>query len=137
MLDEIKNIKSTKKELREFGLTVGFVFGLIGCFLLWRGKEHYFYFLILAVVLLICGLLIPQILKPVQKVWMAIALLIGWVMTRVILSVLFYLVITPLGILARLLGKDALDLKFDRNAHSYWILRKERINKKEDYEKQF
>ena len=68
---------------------------------------------------------------------MGFALILGSIMTRVILSVLFYLVITPIGLISKLSGKDFLDLKFDKSVSSYWIPRKKIIFEKANYEKQF
>ncbi len=137
LLDEIKNIKSGKKHLREFGFTVGTVFGLIGLFLLWKGREHYVSFIAISILLILTGLLLPTALKPIQKIWMAIALVIGFIMTRVILFFLFYFILTPIAILARLSGKESLSLKLDKKAQTYWISRKQEKRTKVSYEKQF
>ena len=130
------NIK-TKKELCKFGVTVGVVFCLLGALLCWRGKGYYYYFLILGGAFIIPALVVPMILRPVEKVWMGAAKCMGWVMTRVILSILFYLVLTPVGLIAKLVGKDFLDLEFDRNAESYWIPKEPVKTGKERYENQF
>lgn len=138
IIEEIKNIKSGRRELRKFGITFGILLGLLGGWFFWREKEHYSYFLILSVAFLLFGLVVPIVLKPVYKVWMTLAVLLCWLMTRFILSVLFYLVVTPTGLLARSFGKDFLDLKFDRSAAgSYWIPRKRVKFERSDYEKQF
>lgn len=135
--EEIRNIKSGKKELRQFGYTMGTVLGILGVLFLWRGKEWYPYFISLSVVFLVLAIVIPICLKPIQKLWMIIAVLLGWFMTRVILSLLFYLVITPIGLIMRVCGKDFLNRSFDKNNDSYWIPRKTATHSKEDYEKQF
>ena len=137
MLEEIKNIKSGKRKLRQFGITLGTVLGLLGGLFLLRGREYYPYFLVLSFSFLFSGLVAPRLLKPVQKIWMTLAVSISWVMTRVILSLLFYLVVTPIGILAKMIGKDFLDLKFNRNTKSYWIARKQANFDKRNYENQF
>ena len=137
LLQEIKNIKSGKAELRKFGITLGIVFGLLGGLFLWREKPYYFSLFILSVFFLFFGLVLPWLLKPIHKIWMTVALVLGSIMTRVILSVLFYLVITPLGLISKLSGKDFLDLKFDRSASSYWIVRNKTTFEKANYEKQF
>ncbi len=137
LLDEIKAIKSGKTELRKFGITLGIVFGLLGGLFLWREKSYYFYLFILSAFFLFFGLVLPVLLKPIHKIWMGLALVLGSIMTRVILSVLFYLVITPLGLISKLSGKDFLDLKFDKSASSYWIQRKKITFEKSNYEKQF
>jgi hypothetical protein len=68
---------------------------------------------------------------------MTLAILLGWLMTRIILIILFYLVVTPIGLLAKLSGKDFLNRKFNREAQSYWIPRKATTTDKGNYEKQF
>lgn len=135
--EEIKNIKSGKKELRQFGYTMGIVLGVLGLLFLWREKEWYPYFIALSVVFLFLAFALPLLLKPLQKFWMTLAVLLGWFMTRVILSVLFYLVITPIGLIMRISGKDFLSRKLEKNSDSYWIPKQEVTGSKEDYEKQF
>jgi dolichyl-phosphate-mannose--protein O-mannosyl transferase len=137
IVEEIKSIKSEKKELRQFGITMGIVLGLLGWLLLWREKDYYPYFLMLSVVLLFFGLVLPVLLKPLHKIWMTLALLIGWFVTRVIMIILFYLLVTPIGLLARLCRKNFLNTKIDRNVNSYWIPRKPIKLDKKNYENQF
>jgi len=131
---EIKSIKSDKKELRKFGITMFVALGLLGGLFFWRGRDYYTCFLILSAVFLFLGIAAPILLWPVHKVWMTLAVVMGWVMTRVIMTILFYLIVTPLGLIARLSGKDFLGVKIDRNAESYWIPKKVTVV---DYEKQF
>ena len=77
-----------------------------------------------------------MILKPIYKIWMIFAVIIGWIMTRVILSVLFFSIITTIGIFTRLVGKDFLNLK-SKNNESYWNIRNKEYELNQDYEKQF
>ena len=137
IIEEIKNIKSGKKELRKFGITMGAVFVVIGGLLWWRGKDYYLYFLGLSAAFFFFGLAIPSLLKPIHKFWMALAVLMSWVMTRVILCILFYLGITPMSFLANLFGKDFLGLKFGKNINSSYWIPKEKTKNKSDYERQF
>ncbi|MDI6686755.1 MAG: SxtJ family membrane protein [Desulfobacterales bacterium] len=137
IVEEIKNIKSGKSDLRKFGITMGIVLMLLGGLFFWREKGYYFYFFIFASGFIVTGLAVPGVLKPAHKVWMTISIILGWIMTRVILSILFYLVVTPTRWLARLFGKQFLDLKINKNVKSYWIPKKELKLNKADYEKQF
>lgn len=137
MIEEIANIKSGKRELRQFGITIGIVLGFLGGLLFFRQKAYYFYFLAFSGIFLFFGLIAPILLKPIQKIWMSLAILIGWVVTRVILIILFYLVVTPIGLAAKLFGQTLLDLKFVRAADSYWILREPVKFDKKSYENQF
>ena len=137
IVEEIRNIKSGKSELRKFGITIGIVLGLLGMWFLWRGKGGSYSLLVSSIVFLSLAFICPLLLKPVQKLWMSLAVLLGWLMTRVILIILFYLVVTPTALLARLCGKDFLNTKLDRNAKSYWITRKVTTSDKKSYENQF
>ncbi len=137
VIEEIKEIESSPKKLREFGLLVGGVFCLLASILWWRGRGNYPYFLLPGIALVLMGALFPHALKPLQKAWMTLAILMGWVMTRFLLSLLFYLAITPLGIFMRLTGKDLLDQHIDRKAPSYWKNRPETPSSPGDCEKQY
>ena len=116
-----KQPKKTKKELRKFGLVMTVPLALIGGYLWWKGRGAYPYVLGAATFFLLSGLLVPQLLRPIEKVWMKFAEIMGAIMTRVILSVAFYLMITPLGLVLRLMGKDLLHLRFEKDCESYWI----------------
>ena len=136
-IEEIKNIKGGRNDLRKFGITIGIALGILGGLFLWRAKEFYFYFFILSAAFFSFGIIVPALLKPIYKIWMTLAMLLGWLMTRIILSVLFYLVFTPIGLLARLFGKDFLNSNSNRNADSHWILKGTAKPERSNYERQF
>jgi len=137
--EDIKNIKSTSTELKSFGLSIGLALIVLAGFLFWKEKGSYFYFLIVGNVFIIFSELCPVLLKPLQKPWMMFVVLLGWVMSRVILGIIFYVLVAPLGLVLRLFGKDFLDLKIDKSKLSYWNHREDISEKvkKENYEKQF
>jgi Saxitoxin biosynthesis operon protein SxtJ len=115
-----KQKPKTKKELRKFGIVMSTPLGIIGGILFWKGKSSGGYFFVLAAFFLMSGLLFPGILRPIERIWMKFAEIISAVMTRVILTLTFYLVITPVGLLLRLMGKDLLQMKFEPHRKSYW-----------------
>ena len=135
--EEFKHIKETKRDLRKFGLTVGGVLAAIAVLLFYFEKPSTIYFAVIGGLLILCGALIPQLLKPLNKIWMSLAIILGFIMSRVILTILFYLVLTPIALLAKLVGKKFMILKYDKSAKTYWekrsIIRKKQI----DYERQF
>lgn len=135
--EEIKNIKEDKSTLRKFGITVGTVLLLVGIVLYLTGKSSSVGFGGAGVLLILFGLILPNILKPLNKIWMTLAVLLGWFMSRLILFILFYIVLTPLGFLLRIAGKDFLNLRIDENCDSYWEKRKKTVSEKIDYERQF
>ena len=137
MLEEIKNIKSEKSDLRKFGITIGVILLVIAGFLFWKEKESFQILFTFGVTLCILGIAIPFILKPIYWVWMIFATILGWIMTRVILSLLFYIIVTPIGLILRFFGKQFLELRWDKSKGSYWNYRTNEHLKKENYEKQF
>ena len=137
LLEEIKNIKSEKKDLRNFGITFGVVSSLLGAALWWKGKDTYTICAILSIAFFFLGFILPGVLKPLQRAWMAFAVVLGFIMTKVILSILFYLVFTSIGLGARLFGKKFLDIKMNKSRESYWRYRQPKPFDKSNYEKQF
>lgn len=137
LLEQIKNIPSTRSDLRKFGLTVGIALLILGGVLWSFDKSAYRYIGSIGGALIVIGLALPIVLKPLQKVWMAMALTMGWFMTRLILALTFYLVFTPLSLVMRAFGKQFLDLRWDPHASSYWNRRPAKEYRPEDSEKQF
>ena len=136
MFEELNSLKSSRKDLKNFGITIGFIILIIGAFLFVKEKDSFIYFFSTGSILIILGGITPVILKPIYKVWMIFAVIIGWIMTRVILSVLFFSIITIIGLFTRLIGKDFLNLKSKSN-ESYWNIRNKERELNQDYEKQF
>jgi hypothetical protein len=138
LLQDIREIKTGTVELRKFGVWVGGVFVGIGLLYLYRHRPVYPWFLGPGIFLMVFGLVAPRLLKLIYLVWMTLAMVMGFVVSHVILTLFFFLVITPIGLIARLAGKDFLSLKLDRSTPSYWVTRKSTGPKEPlDYERQF
>ncbi len=129
--------KSERRVLREFGFTMGVAFGVLAALLFWRERPHYVYFIPLSGLFILLGLIVPGLLKPVRRGWMTAAAGMGWVMTRVILTVLFFGVVTPLRCISALTGKRFLNLTIDQSAESYWISKDPSAAEPETLERQF
>ena len=114
-------IMKTNKELREFGLVMAAAFLVIGALFLWREKAVWPYLFGLSGFFLAFGLIFPRALGPIEWAWMKLAHVLGTVMTVVLLTLTFYLVITPLGLVARLFGKDSLAVRPKSARATYWI----------------
>ncbi len=134
MIEEIKNIKTNKEEIRKFGYLIGGVLIAISIFMLWKDVSFYKLIFVIGVSFILLGYFIPKILKPIYIIWMTFATILGWIMTRVILTILFYLIVTPIGLIARMFGVKFLDLSWRNNVNSYWNKRDKTIS---DIEKQF
>lgn len=79
----------------------------------------------------------PRLLKPLQKAWMALAAILGFFMSKLILIVLFFLILTPISLIGRVFGKRFLELKLDKDRASYWNLRRDETPLQTDYTKQY
>jgi hypothetical protein len=137
LLEEIKHIKESKKDLRKFGLSVGTVLLIISGLFYYFDKPAFIYFALIGAYLFLVGLFFPSTLKPLNKIWMALAIILGFISSRIILTVLFYIVLTPIGLIAKLTGKKFLVLKYDHSAVTYWEKSSQIHKKKVDYERQF
>ena len=137
MIEEIRNIKSGKKELRNFSFTIGIVLLLIAGVLFYKNNNLFISFAYIAVVFIVLGFLIPQLLKPIYFIWMIFAVVIGWIMTRLILSVLFFVIISIIRLIACIFGKSFLELNISKDSKSYWNHRFSDVEMNQDYEKQF
>ena len=125
---------SDKNNLRKFGITIFIALAAITGLVFF--KRHYFSWPILAVSLVFLSLALtaPIILKPAYFAWMKFAFILSWVNTRLILSVIFYAVFTPIGLALKIFGKDLLERKIDKGCISYW---KAKETTPLNYEKQF
>ncbi|OGX15637.1 MAG: hypothetical protein A2166_02585 [Omnitrophica WOR_2 bacterium RBG_13_41_10] len=125
------------KDLRKFGITMGIAFAVITFFILFRHKQGIFATLSVSILFFIFAFIMTNLLKPVYILWMKLAFILGWINTRLILIIMFYLVLTPMSIVLRLLGKDLLDRKIDKNRDSYWHKKEAKVFNVSDYERQF
>ena len=137
MIEEIRNIKSGKKELRNFGSTIGIVLLLIAGVLFYKNNNLFISFACIAGVFIVLGFLFPQLLKPIYFIWMIFAVVIGWIMTRLILFILFFVIISIIRLIAGIFGKSFLELNISKDSKSYWNHRFSDVEMSQDYEKQF
>ena len=114
-MDDIK-IGSNKS----FGIVFFVVFLLISLYPLLNDENIRYWSLLISLVFLILGLINSNILKPLNKIWFKFGIILGKIISPLIMSIIFFLVVTPIGIFMRLIGKDLLNLKFN-NYKSYWI----------------
>ncbi|OZA25390.1 MAG: hypothetical protein B7X93_10905 [Hydrogenophilales bacterium 17-61-9] len=122
---------------RFFGLLFFFVFLLIALWPLLKGKPVYLVPLGIALAFLAISLIVPRWLAPLNRLWMKFGELLHRIVSPVILGIMFFGVITPVGLLMRLAGKDLLRTKFDRDAPSYWIRREPPGPEKSSLKRQF
>ena len=137
IIEEIKKIKMEKSDLRKFGILIGVILGLLGGYLIWRKNEYSYCYFIFSSFFIITGLLFPRLLNPIYRIWMSFAIVMGWVMTRVILIFLYFVILTPIAFIARIARENMLELEFSRKSVTYWKPKKYIDSKESDFEKQF
>ncbi len=111
--------ETTTKELRNFGLLVGTVFGLIACWPLLWGNPLRIWATVIFLLLTGPAIIKPALLRWPYRCWMTVGSGLGWVNTRAILAILYFVAVMPVGLLLRLLGRTPLKLHFDPSATSY------------------
>ena len=123
---------------REFGLIVGAVFGLLGAWWIYRGKflNAAYVLTILGAALIISGIVVPRVLVFPRKGWMKLAEALAYVSSRIILAVIFFLVLTPIGLIKRAMGWDPLYRRSPAR-DSYWHPYPSRQQNPRHYEKMF
>jgi hypothetical protein len=133
---ESQKLDRSPGALKRFGFMVGSVILLLGCFLWGRQRAAGWPLISIGTALVLAAGMVPSILKWVYGPWMIGALALGWVVTRILLTLVFFLVVTPVGLLQRLFGTRVIEVDFKADAASYWQARTARPAPK-DYEKQF
>ncbi len=107
---------------RSFGIVFFIVFLIIALYPLTYSEEIRNWSIIISLIFLVLGLFNSKILTPLNKLWFKFGIFLGKIISPIIMGIIFFLVVTPIGLFMRLLGKDLINLKYNNN-HSYWIER--------------
>lgn len=142
---ELAQLSRSNEAVRSFGWSVGGAF--LALWLVFIGPVHYFSdyakgghhpaLMWIGVALIVLGTILPVVLRPIYILWMGFAFTMGFFMTRVILTIFYFVVLTPVGLFFRLIGRDALQRKIDRQASTYWIEKEYPIADRSRYENFF
>ena len=119
--------KNKKKSNKSFGILFFIVFLVIGFWPNIHGEEIRIWSISLSLLFLILGLLNSKILTPLYYAWIKLGLFLGKFISPVVMVIIFYLIISPVGIALRLIGKDPLMKKYSKKS-SYWIQREKKMN---------
>ena len=112
------NIKISSN--RSFGIVFFIVFLIIALYPLTHSEEIRIWSSIISLIFLVLGLLNSKILSPLNKLWFKFGILLGKIISPLIMGIIFFLVVTPIGLIMRLFRKDVLNLKYNKS-QSYWI----------------
>ena len=108
---------------RSFGIVFAVVFAIVGLFPLWNSEDVRVWALVVAGLFLVLGFAVPAALRPLNLLWFRFGLLLHKIVNPLIMALLFYVTVTPIALIMRMLGKDPLNRQFDPSVSSYWIKR--------------
>ena len=108
---------------KSFGVVFAAVFAIVGVYPLWGGGSPAYWALGLSAVFLALALVRPVALKPLNRLWHLVGLGLSKVVNPLVMGFLFFVTITPMALIMRMMGKDPLRLRFEPGAESYWIER--------------
>mgnify|MGYP006059350891 FL=1 len=120
----MKNNEIKISSNKSFGIVFAIVFFLIGLWPIIKSNDIRIWSLILSVIFLILGLMNSSILTPLNKIWFRFGIFLGNFIAPVVMGIIFFFVVTPIGLIMRLLGRDLIKLK-KNNENSYWIEKKD------------
>jgi hypothetical protein len=110
---------------KSFGIVFSIVFLLVAFYPLINSEEIHLWAIILSAIFLFLAYFMPKILSIPNKFWFKFGILLQSIIAPIVMALLYFLTVLPTGLIMRLLGKDLLKLKLDKNAKSYWIERTE------------
>ena len=119
---------------KNFGITFSIVFFILFIIFYDVSKLYFSILLALSIILLTLGLNNSELLSKPNKYWNRFGILLGTIIAPIVMSVVFYLVVVPIGIIMKIIKSNYLDIKIDKNLHSYW---KKKDNSKFNFEDQF
>ena len=114
---------------KSFGIFFFVIFIIIALWPLLKNENIRIWSIIISIIFLSLGLLNSKILTPFNKLWMRLGILLGSIVSPIVMGVIYFGVITPIGLIMKLFGKDVLNLKLDKNKPTYW-LKKDEIKSK-------
>lgn len=131
-------INRDKKQIRTFGFGAAVILTTLALWNFYKGSPTSpVIFLVIGIILGILALFFPSAIKPVYIVFMKVAHILGWINTRILLAFIFYVILTPIGLIMRIFGKDFLDESIDPARKSYWVTKERKGFNKNDYEREF
>ncbi len=123
-----------KSSNRAFGILFFIIFLGLGLWPITKNINPNIYLIIISIIFLLLGILNSKFLTPLNKIWIKLGEVLGRIIAPIILSIIYFLILTPISLILRILGKDLLNLKYLNNKSSYWLERKKKVG---NMDKQF
>ena len=112
---------------RSFGLLFFIVFIVVGLWPVTKGETANIYLILISLFFLIFGLINSKILSPFNKAWIKLGEILGLIIAPIIMALVYFIILTPISLIVRMLGKDLLGLKFLKKQDTYWTKRKKKL----------
>ena len=118
-----------KKNLAEknFGILFGLIFSIISFWPILSGSNFRLWSCIIAIIFFMCAFLKPIFFKPLNKVWIKFGEVLGLIIAPIVMALIYFIILTPISLIVRILGKDLLSLKFIKKQDTYWIRRVKKL----------
>lgn len=130
-------IDTSDQKIRNFGILFFVVFAALAGLSFYKGHSTWPWFAGASLVFLLAGFIAKPALRPIYFGWMAFAFVLGWINTRIILGIFFYGILFPVGLLLKILRRDPLARRLDRQTTSYWIRHEPVPFDRQKYERPF
>ncbi|WPE17777.1 SxtJ family membrane protein [Candidatus Thioglobus autotrophicus] len=127
MSEKISYIATEQGSEKSFGIVFSVVFLIVALYPLINSRDFHLWALIVSGIFLLLALLAPRALSSPNKLWFKFGLLLGSIIAPIVMALVYFVTVLPIGLIMHLLGKDLLKQKLDKNAKSYWIERIEPI----------
>ena len=125
MSEKISYIQTEQSSEKSFGVVFSIVFLIVALYPLINSESLRIWALVVSIIFFLLAFLAPKILVLPNKLWFKFGLLLGSIVAPIVMALVYFVTVVPTGLIMRLLGKDLLKQKLDKNAKSYWIERKE------------
>ena len=127
MTEISRQVSTEQSSEKSFGLVFSIVFLIVALYPLLTSAGLRMWALVASIIFLLLAFLAPKILVLPNKLWFKFGLLLGSIIAPIVMAVVYFITVLPTGIIMRLLGKDLLQQKLDKNAKSYWFKRSEKM----------
>ena len=117
----------SKSSNKSFGLLFFVVFLVFGLWPLKNGESINLYLISSSLIFLFLGLMNSRILSPLNNIWVKFGKILGMIIAPIVMALVYFVILTPIGLTMRIFGKDLLGLKFKKKQDTYWIKRKKNI----------
>ena len=125
MSEIASHVSTEQSSQKSFGVVFSIVFLIVALYPLINSESLRIWALVVSIIFFLLAFLAPKILVLPNKLWFKFGLLVGSIVAPIVMTLIYFVTVLPTGLIMRLLGKDLLKQKLDKNAKSYWIERKE------------